>query len=88
MYVSIDLCKADSSTSYNTSRTRLCTPSGGYAGSWLFVLLVTAVSNFEMAAFGPTFQSKLLPEIAGCLVLSVLLLAQVGVNFFLYWFFK
>ncbi|XP_022665644.1 protein KRTCAP2 homolog [Varroa jacobsoni] len=59
------------------TQTRAMTVLGGYVGSWLFILLLTAVSNFEMAAFGSAFQSKLLPEVAGCLVLSLLLLAQI-----------
>ncbi|OQR69477.1 protein KRTCAP2-like [Tropilaelaps mercedesae] len=59
------------------TQTRAMTVLGGYAGSWLFVLLLTGVSNFEMAVFGSAFQSKLLPEVAGCLVISVFLLAQI-----------
>lgn len=35
---------------------------GGFLGSELFILAITAVSNFEMALFGSNFQAKLFPE--------------------------
>ncbi|CAD5121599.1 DgyrCDS10096 [Dimorphilus gyrociliatus] len=44
---------------------------GGFLGSELFVLAITAVSNFEMALFGSNFQAKLFPEVFGCLAISM-----------------
>ena len=35
---------------------------GGFLGSNLFILLLTAVGNFETATFGSGFQTKLFPE--------------------------
>ncbi|KAK2181238.1 hypothetical protein NP493_405g03020 [Ridgeia piscesae] len=44
---------------------------GGFLGSILFILIITAVSNFEMVVFGRNFQTKVFPEIVGCLLLAM-----------------
>ncbi|XP_073994777.1 protein KRTCAP2 homolog [Rhodnius prolixus] len=44
---------------------------GGYVGSLLFSLLLTAVGNVEFVMFGPRFQSKLFPEVSICLLLAM-----------------
>jgi len=44
---------------------------GGFIGSVLFILLLTAVGNLENAMFGHGFQSKLFPEIALCLAAAM-----------------
>jgi len=40
---------------------------GGFLGSLLFVLILTAVSNFEATMFGKNFQTQLFPEVVTCL---------------------
>ncbi|XP_055847544.1 protein KRTCAP2 homolog [Episyrphus balteatus] len=45
---------------------------GGFIGSWLFIFTLTSVSNIEMIAFGSNFQAKFIPEIAFCLITSVI----------------
>jgi len=40
---------------------------GGFLGSLLFCLILTAVSNFEASSFGKNFQTQLFPEVALCL---------------------
>ncbi|KAI0224151.1 Keratinocyte-associated protein 2 [Lamellibrachia satsuma] len=44
---------------------------GGFLGSILFIFIITAVSNFEMAVFGRNFQTKVFPEIVACLLLAM-----------------
>ena len=38
--------------------SRLSVIFTGFLGSLLFLFILTAISNFEMAAFGPHFQAK------------------------------
>ncbi|XP_075217525.1 protein KRTCAP2 homolog [Lycorma delicatula] len=52
--------------------SQLHTIFGGYLGSLLFILSLTAVGNIESAAFGKTFQTKLFPEVILCLFTSLL----------------
>jgi len=40
---------------------------GGFLGSLLFILVLTAVGNFETTCFGYGFQTKLFPEVIFCL---------------------
>merc|ERR1712025_927072 len=44
---------------------------GGFIGSLLFILTLTAVGNLENSLFGHGFQSKLFPEVALCLALAM-----------------
>ncbi|XP_055336313.1 protein KRTCAP2 homolog [Paramacrobiotus metropolitanus] len=50
---------------------------GGFLGSQLFVLLLTAVSNFEMSAFGPGFQARVFPEIVSTLLIALFVAGSV-----------
>uniref|UniRef100_A0A915JUQ3 Dolichyl-diphosphooligosaccharide--protein glycosyltransferase subunit KCP2 n=1 Tax=Romanomermis culicivorax TaxID=13658 RepID=A0A915JUQ3_ROMCU len=51
----------------NLASSQMSTILGGFAGSNLFLFLLTAVSNFEMEMFGDYFQAKLFPETILCL---------------------
>lgn len=51
--------------------TEYMTIVGGFVGSIVFILLLTAVSNFENLMFGSGFQSKLFPEVIGCLIVAM-----------------
>ncbi|KAL1422448.1 hypothetical protein MTO96_022312 [Rhipicephalus appendiculatus] len=44
---------------------------GGFLGSVLFMLILTAVSNLENHFFGKNFQTKLIPEVLICLVVAM-----------------
>ncbi|XP_077515236.1 protein KRTCAP2 homolog [Amblyomma americanum] len=44
---------------------------GGFLGSVLFMLILTAVSNTETHFFGKNFQTKLIPEVLICLVIAM-----------------
>ncbi|XP_071439763.1 protein KRTCAP2 homolog [Hetaerina americana] len=57
--------------------TQLLTIVGGYLGSVLFILFLTAVGNMEAALFGKGFQTKLFPEVVVCLILSLLAAGMV-----------
>jgi hypothetical protein len=41
---------------------------GGFLGSLLFCLILTAVGNFESTMFGKGFQTQLFPEVFLCLL--------------------
>ncbi|XP_065843154.1 protein KRTCAP2 homolog [Oscarella lobularis] len=45
---------------------------GGFVGSILFILLITAVGNLETMAFGREYSTGLFPEVISCLLLSTL----------------
>jgi len=49
--------------------SQVLTIVGGFAGSVLFVFLLTAVGNLEKSVFGPSFQTQL-KEVVFCLVVS------------------
>merc|ERR1711976_795051 len=44
---------------------------GGFLGSILFILVLTAVGNFESSMFGRGFQTKLFPEVAFCFAVAM-----------------
>ncbi|XP_046751427.1 protein KRTCAP2 homolog [Diprion similis] len=52
--------------------SQLHTVFGGYLGSVLFILILTAIGNLEMTLFGKSFQSKLFPEVAGSLLIAMI----------------
>jgi len=51
--------------------TEWLTILGGFLGSILFTLLLTAFNNLEALLFDNYFQAKLFPEVAACLVMSM-----------------
>ncbi|XP_031572029.1 keratinocyte-associated protein 2-like [Actinia tenebrosa] len=51
----------------NLASSEWMTILGGFAGSQLFVFLLTAVGNLETCFFGKNFQTKLFPEVLACL---------------------
>jgi len=51
--------------------SQLGTVFGGFLASQLFVLLLTAVSNFEVSAFGEGFQARVFPEIIFTLLIAL-----------------
>ncbi|XP_059610688.1 protein KRTCAP2 homolog [Phlebotomus argentipes] len=52
--------------------TQATTLLGGFVGSWLFILSLTAISNLETLLLGRGFQAKLFPEVAFCLVSALI----------------
>ncbi|CAK9300040.1 unnamed protein product [Gordionus sp. m RMFG-2023] len=50
--------------------SKLATIFGGFLGSNLFVLVLTAISNGETILFGNSFQTNLFPEVVICLIIS------------------
>jgi len=44
---------------------------GGFLGSILFILVLTAVGNFETSCFGYGFQTKLFPEVIFCMAIAM-----------------
>uniref|UniRef100_V5H0F5 Uncharacterized protein n=1 Tax=Ixodes ricinus TaxID=34613 RepID=V5H0F5_IXORI len=44
---------------------------GGFLGSVLFILILTAISNFETHFFGRNFQTKLIPEVVIAMVIAM-----------------
>jgi hypothetical protein len=51
--------------------SELMTIAGGFLGSILFILIVTAIGNLEKLMFGAGFQMKLIPEIIPSLLLAL-----------------
>merc|ERR1712121_234089 len=51
--------------------TKLMTILGGFLGSVLFILALTAMNNFENLNLGRNFQAQLFPEVTACLVLAL-----------------
>ncbi|KAF6216559.1 hypothetical protein GE061_000902 [Apolygus lucorum] len=54
------------------SSSQLHTILGGYLGSLLFTLLLTAIGNVESIVFGPRFHTKLFPEVVICFGLAMI----------------
>uniref|UniRef100_A0A7G3B2T1 Uncharacterized protein n=1 Tax=Lutzomyia longipalpis TaxID=7200 RepID=A0A7G3B2T1_LUTLO len=52
--------------------TKATTLLGGFVGSWLFILSLTAISNLEALLMGRGFQAKLFPEVAFCLASALI----------------
>ncbi|XP_071541996.1 dolichyl-diphosphooligosaccharide--protein glycosyltransferase subunit KCP2 [Panulirus ornatus] len=50
--------------------TRLMTLIAGYMASWLFIFMLTAVSNLENIMFGKGFQARVIPEVVLCMILA------------------
>lgn len=57
--------------------SQLMTIVGGYLGSLLFILILTAVGNLETSLFGKTFQTKLFPEVVISMIIAMLASAFV-----------
>ncbi|RUS73092.1 hypothetical protein EGW08_019153 [Elysia chlorotica] len=53
------------------------TIAGGFVGSLLFITLLTFTSNMETLMFGKGFQTKLFPEVIGCLFSAMFACALV-----------
>ncbi|XP_013794625.1 protein KRTCAP2 homolog [Limulus polyphemus] len=53
------------------SASQWMTVFGGYLGSLLFILILTAIGNLETSLFGKNFQTKLFPEVALCLLIAM-----------------
>merc|ERR1712018_28625 len=51
--------------------SKVMTILGGFLGSQLFVLLLTAMNNFENMNLGRNFQAQLFPEVITCLLLAM-----------------
>merc|ERR1712212_1007503 len=51
--------------------TKVMTILGGFLGSVLFILALTAMNNFENLNLGRNFQAQLFPEVTACLVLAL-----------------
>merc|ERR1712126_182303 len=51
--------------------SKMMTILGGFLGSILFILALTAMNNFENLNLGRNFQAQLFPEVAACLVLAL-----------------
>ncbi|KAK0095731.1 hypothetical protein PV326_007546 [Microctonus aethiopoides] len=52
--------------------SQLHTILGGYIGSVLFLLILTALGNLESTIFGKAFQIKLFPEVFISLIISMI----------------
>ncbi|XP_025833883.1 protein KRTCAP2 homolog [Agrilus planipennis] len=50
---------------------------GGYLGSLLFTFLLTVVGNFENLVYGKSYQMKIVPEVALCLILTFIASASI-----------
>ncbi|KAG5869952.1 hypothetical protein JTB14_017252 [Gonioctena quinquepunctata] len=59
------------------SSSQLHTILGGYLGSLLFVLTLTAMGNLETSLFGKSFQVKLFPEVTLCLLFALFASATI-----------
>merc|ERR1719401_3284191 len=51
--------------------SKMMTILGGFLGSVLFILALTALNNFENLNFGRNFQAQLFPEVTICLLLAL-----------------
>ncbi|XP_041366209.1 keratinocyte-associated protein 2-like isoform X2 [Gigantopelta aegis] len=56
---------------HQLASTEYLTVLGGFIGSLFFIMLLTAVGNIETIIFGKGFHTKLVPEVIGCLLISM-----------------
>ncbi|XP_018578778.1 protein KRTCAP2 homolog [Anoplophora glabripennis] len=59
------------------SSSQLHTLLGGYLGSLLFILCLTALGNLETCLFGKSFQVKIFPEVSVALLVSLFASATI-----------
>ncbi|KAH3840404.1 keratinocyte-associated protein 2-like [Dreissena polymorpha] len=57
--------------------TEYMTIVGGFVGSIIFILALTAINNFESLMFGKGFQARFFPEVALALVVAMFTSALV-----------
>uniref|UniRef100_A0A5S6Q8I9 Dolichyl-diphosphooligosaccharide--protein glycosyltransferase subunit KCP2 n=1 Tax=Trichuris muris TaxID=70415 RepID=A0A5S6Q8I9_TRIMR len=64
-------------TQLPSENSKLAPFLGGFLGSNIFILLLTAISNLEMELFDDTYQARFFPEVTCCLFLAALAASAV-----------